>query len=59
MKSCDFLVPKVAIFVMGSKDVPQKMQSLSSIKKVASQGTFIPNAKWRETPTDVAVTKPK
>jgi len=31
---------------MGSKDAPQKMQFLSAIKKVASLGTYIQNARW-------------
>jgi len=44
---------------MGSKDAPQKMQFLGAIKKVANVGTFIQNAKWREYPTDSAVTGSK
>jgi len=46
---------------MGSKDAPEKMQSLGAIKKLASLGTFKQNAKWRKTPTDseLAVTEPK
>jgi len=35
---------------MGSKDAPQKMQFVGAIKKVASLGAFIPNAKMAETP---------
>jgi len=35
---------------MGSKDAPQKMQFLGAIKKVASLGAFIQNAKAVETP---------
>jgi len=35
---------------MGSKDAPQKMQFLGSIKKVASLGAFIQNAKMAENP---------
>jgi len=30
---------------MGPKEAPQKMQFLGAIKKVASLGAFIPNAK--------------
>jgi len=51
---------------MGSKDAPQKIQFLGAIKKVASLGTFIQNAKmallyktqkWRKTSKDSAVTE--
>jgi len=35
---------------MGSKDAPQKMQFLGAIKKVASLGAFIQNAKVAEKP---------
>jgi len=35
---------------MASKDAPQKMQFLGSIKKVASLGAFIQNAKMAEKP---------
>jgi len=61
-------VPKVASFSMGSKDAPQKMQFLGAIKKVASLGAFIQNAKmallyktqkWRKTSKDSAVTEAK
>jgi len=44
---------------LGTKAAPQKMQCLGAIKKVASLGAFIQNAKWRETPTGSAVTKAK
>jgi len=49
--------PKVARFLMGSKDAPQKMQFIGEIKKVASLGTFI--QKWWINRTDSAVTAPK
>jgi len=35
---------------MGSKDVPQIMQFLGAMKKVASLGAFIQNAKVAENP---------
>jgi len=35
---------------MGSKDALQKMQFLGAIKKVASLGSFIQNAKVAENP---------
>jgi len=41
---------------MVSKDAPQNMQFLGAIKKVASLGAFYKTQKWRETPTDSAVT---
>jgi len=44
---------------MGSKDAPQKMQFLGAIKKVASLGTFMHNAKWWKPRTDLAVNEPK
>jgi len=44
---------------MGSKDAPQKIQFLGAIKKVASLGTFIQNAKLWKTRRDSAVTEPK
>jgi len=49
--------PKLPDF-MGSKDAPEKMKFFGAIKKVASLGTFIQNAKWQETSTDSAVTRP-
>jgi len=44
---------------MGSKDVPEKMQFLGAIKKVASLGAFIQNSKVAETPIDWAITEAK
>jgi len=44
---------------MISKDAPQKMQFLGAIKKVASLGALHKTQKWRETPTDSAVTGAK
>jgi len=52
-------VTKIAIFLMGSKDAPQKNQFLGAIKKVASLGTFIQNAKWWKNHTNSAITGPK
>ena len=36
MKPCVFSGTKVARFLMGSKDAPQKMEFLCAIKKVVS-----------------------
>jgi len=44
---------------MGSKDAPEKMQFLGSIKKVASLNPWRQNAKWRKPPTDLTVTESK
>jgi len=44
---------------MSSKDAPQKMQFLGTIKELASLFPRIQNAKWRETPTDSTVIKSK
>jgi len=42
---------------MASKDAPRTMQFLGSIKKVASLGAFIQNAKVAKNHTDSAVTE--
>jgi len=44
---------------MCSKDAPQKMQFIGAIKKGASLGTFVQNAKWWKSSTDSVVTEPK
>jgi len=49
MKLCNFSGSRVAKFLMGSKDAPQKMQFLGAIKKVASLDPWHQNAKWRKT----------
>ena len=41
---------------MSSKDAPQKMQFLGTIKKLASLFPRLQNAKWRETPIILHVT---
>jgi len=49
MQTLYFKAPKVARFYVGSKDAPQK-QFIAAIKKVASLGAFIQNAKVAENP---------
>jgi len=44
---------------MSSKDAPQKMQFLGTIKKLASVFPTLQNAKWRKTRKILAVTEPK
>jgi len=44
---------------MGSKDAPQKMQSLGAIQKLASLGLFIQNAKWWKNHTHLAFSEPE
>jgi len=58
-KPCNFLGNKVARFLMSSKDAPQKMQFLGTIKKLASLFPRLQNAKWQKTPTESAVIEPK
>jgi len=50
---------KLPGFFMSSKDAPQKMQFLGTIKKLASLFPMLQNAKWRKTPIISAVTEPK
>jgi len=59
MKTCNFPGTTVAIFVMGSKDAPQKIQFVGAIKKVGSLVPWRQNAKWRKTSTESTVTGPK
>ena len=40
---------------MSSKDAPQKMQFLGTLKELASLFPRIQDAKWRKTPTDSTV----
>jgi len=44
---------------MSSKDAPQKMQFLDTIKKLASLFPGLQNAKWRKEPTDSTVVEPE
>ena len=44
---------------MGSKDAPQKMQFLGTIKKLASLFPRLQNAKWQKTRIISAFTEPK
>jgi len=44
---------------MSSKDAPQKIQFLGSIKKLASLFPRLQNANWRENPTDSTVIEQK
>jgi len=44
---------------MGSKDAPQKMQSLGAIKKWQVWTFRAKTQKWRKTPTDSAATEAK
>ena len=44
---------------MSSKDAPQKMQFLGTIKKLASLFPRLQNVKWRKTPTNSTVIEPK
>jgi len=44
---------------MISKDAPQKMKLLGTIKKLASLFLRLQNAKWRKSLTDSIVTEPK
>jgi len=44
---------------MSSKDAPQKMQFLGTIKKLATLFSRLQNAKWWKTPIILAVTEPK
>jgi len=58
-KPCNFKASKVARFFMGSKDAPQKMQSLGAIKKWQVWTFRAKTQKWRKTPTDSAATEAK
>jgi len=59
MKTLQLLSTHSCQFFFELKSRPQKMQFFDAIKKVASLGTFIQNAKWRKNTRDAAVTEPK
>jgi len=44
---------------MRSKDAPQKMQFVGTIKKLAILFPRLQNAKWRNNSTDLTVIEPK
>jgi len=44
---------------MSSKDAPQKIQFLGTLKKLASLFPRLQNAKWLKTPTDSIIIEPK
>jgi len=59
MKTLQLLSTQSCQIFCELKSRPQKMQFFDAIKKVASLGTLIQNAKWRENPRDAAVTEAK
>ena len=58
-KPCNFSGSRLAKFLMGSKDAPQKMQFLGAINKVAGLDPWHQNAKLCKTSSESTVTGPK